>query len=253
MKKLLLVILASASISSYAQKFGQEFGLNYLYAKPMGNMGHIIQQGHGVAGHYGFVMPKSRFAFGLETAYAQYGRDKSQQQYNFADGSVVPMDIIVSNSFLNIMAYSRFYLATEGMLRPYLTGKLGYSAYSTNLNIYDPDDFDHCEPVDSEVLYNDGTMVATAGAGLKVDLGLAFKKLPRGMFYLEGGQVRYMNTDAPTHSHHGTTPDGNEVTAEFRNTQTQIIHQHHVGYLYQSPVQMTEFSFGITMNISPRE
>jgi hypothetical protein len=256
MKKLLVVVLALAWNSAHAQKWGSEFGLNYVFVKPVGGMGQIIAQGHGGSLNFGFVKPDGRLSLGLDMSVAQYGRDKSRQEYTLSDGTVAPMDIIVSNTFVNFMAYTRWYLGVEGVLRPYLTGKLGYSGFSTNLNIYDPDEFDHCEPVDSDVLYNDGTMIAVVGAGAKIDLASAFKQLPKGKFYFDGnvnftqgGQVHYMNADGPTH-HHSTTPDSDMVMAKFVNTQTQIVHEHHVGSLYSSAVQMTQVQVGFSMNIS---
>lgn len=256
MKKLLVVVLALACNSVYAQKWGREFGLNYVYAKPVGSMGQVIAQGHGGSLNYGWVKPNGRFSFGLDLSIAQYGRDKSQQEYTLDDGTVAPMDIIVSNSFVNVMTYSRWYLGVEGVLRPYLVGKLGYSGFSTNLNIYDPDESDHCDPVDSDVLYNDGTIVVSFGAGIKIDFASVFKKLAKGKFYLDGnisvtqgGQVRYMNVDAHTKQRYRTASD-DMIMADFVNTQTQIVHKHHVGYLYSSPAQMALLQVGLSMNIS---
>jgi hypothetical protein len=257
MKNLLVIVLALLCYSVQAQKWGQEFGLNYLYANPVGGMGRIIQHGDGVTLNYGLVIPNGRFSFGAEINLAQYGRDKSRQEYTMDDGSVAPMDIVVSNSFANIMVYSRWYLSTKGLLRPYLTGKLGYTGFSTDLNIYDPDDNDQCKPIDNDVLYSDGTMVAVVGAGVKVDFASVFKKLRTGRFYLEssinftqGGQVRYMSEDADAHHPYSNTPDSEHVMANFINTETQIVHQHHVGHLYTSPVQMTELRVGFSMTIS---
>lgn len=241
--------------SAHAQQWGQELGLNYVYANPAGAMGGIIDRGHGVTTHYGFVHPSSRLAFGLDVAFAQYGRDKNREEYTFDDGTVAPMDIIVSNSFANFMAYSKWYLREGGLLRPYVIGRVGYSAFSTNLNIYDPDDQDHCEPVENEVLQNDGTFVAAVGAGVKLDFASVFKRIETGRFFLEGnvnfmqgGNVRYMNADA--HGQHPRTPGSSDmVTARFINTDTQVIHEHHVGYVFSSPVQITEFRLGVSMSI----
>jgi hypothetical protein len=58
-----------------------------------------------------------------------------------------------------------------------------------------------------------------------------------------------MNADADPHHQKGA-PDVGHVTAEFINTQTMIVHEHHVGHLYQSPVQMTELRVGFSMSIS---
>jgi hypothetical protein len=256
MKNLLFIVLTLASFSVLAQKWGKEFGIHYLYADPVGGMGRIIARGNGVAMNFGFVKPDNRFAFGVDVSFAEYGRDKSRQQYEMEDGSFAPMDIIVSNSFVNIMAYSRWYLAVKGPVRPFLVGKLGYSAFSTDLSIYDPDDADHCEPVDSDVLYSDGTWVAGAGAGAKFDISTIFKKLRKDKFYFEtninftqGGQVRYMSEDAEANHPHSRIPDSDHVYAKFINTETLLVHEHHVGHLFRSPVQMTELHFGFSMHL----
>jgi len=256
MKNLLFIMAALTSLSVQAQRWGTEVGINYIYANPVGGMGQIIQRGNGVTVNLGWVRPSGRFSYGLDMSYAQYGRDKSRQEYTMSDGTVAPMDIIVSNSFINLMGYTRWYLATKGLVRPYLVGKFGYSAFNTSLNIYDPDDRDRCEPVDTDVLYNDGTWVASGGAGVKLDLGSIFRKLPKGKFYFEsnvnftqGGQVRYMSEDAAA-NHTSRTPDSDHVMATFVNTETQIVHKHHVGYLFRSPVQMTELRTGFAVNIS---
>jgi hypothetical protein len=257
MKNTMLILLMCSSFAVEAQRWGRELNAQYLYAKPLGPMGSIIDQGHGFGTNFGFVTPDSKLAFGVDLGFAQYGRDKSRQEYTFEDGSVAPMDVIVSNTFINAVAYSRYYLSTAGLVQPYLTGKLGYSAFSTHLNIYDPDDNDHCEPVDDDVLHRDGTFIASIGAGAKVDFATIFKRMQKGRFhfdasvsFIQGGEVRYMNADAPHTQHqHNSSPDADVVTAGFLNTQTQIVHEHHVGYLYSSVLQMTDLRVGVTMNI----
>jgi hypothetical protein len=254
MRKIFIVLLVSASSPLLAQKWSSEFGLNYVYAKPIGGMGRIIDRGNGIGFNLGAVNPHQRFTFGIDMSYVQYAREKTKQEYNLDDGTVAPMEIIVSNSFANFMGYARWYLTTKGMVRPFLVGKLGYSLFSTDLSVYDPDYKDHCEPVDDDVLYHDGTMIAGVGAGAKFDLRSVFKKLPAGRFYFEscfnftqGGQVRYMNSDADKHMQSGM-PDADPVMTQFINTQTQIIHEHHVGYLYTNPVQMFELQFGLSVH-----
>jgi hypothetical protein len=255
MKKLLFIVLALASFSVQAQNWKREYSVNYIYANPVGGMGRIIARGNGATMNFGFMKPESHFSFGVDVSMAAYGRDKSRQQYEMEDGSFAPMDIIVSNSFVNAMVYSRWYLSVKGPVRPYLVGKLGYSAFRTDLNIYDPDDRDHCEPVDSDVLYSDGTWVAAAGAGAKFDISTIFKKLSKDKFYFEtninftqGGQVRYMSEDAEANHPHSGTPDSDHVYAKFVNTETLLVHEHHVGHLFRSPVQMTELRIGFSMS-----
>jgi hypothetical protein len=257
MKYLILVLSALICSSVQAQNWGREFGVNYVYSKPMGGMGQTIQQAHGATLNFGLVNPSRHFSFGIDVSLAEYGRDKSRQEYTLEDGSVAPMDIIVSNTFVNAMAYSKWYLVTEGLFRPYLVGKLGYAGFNTALNIYDPDDADHCEPVDSDVLYHDGTWLTAIGAGVKVDFATVFKRIQKSKFYLEsninftqGGQVRYMNADAHANHANHSTPGSEHVMADFLNTETLIVHRHHVGHLYTSTAQMTEIRIGFSMNIS---
>lgn len=249
-------MLTLVCYSVQAQKWHNEWGLYYAYSNPSGAMGNIIQQGHGGNVYYGWVNPGGRVAVGLDLSLSLYGHDKSRQEYQMDDGTFAPMDVIVTNTFLNIMVYARWYLTNEGMLRPYLVGKLGYTRFNTDLNIYDPDEWDHCKPLDHDVLYNDGTFAAAAGAGVKIDLASVFRKLQTAKFYfdaninfVQGGDVRYMNADANP-GHHKPAPDVGHVTAEFINTQTQIVHEHHVGHLYQSAVQMTEIRVGFSMHLS---
>jgi hypothetical protein len=116
------------------------------------------------------------------------------------------------------------------------------------LNIYDPNDLDSCEPVETDILQKDGTFIFSFGGGLKYDLVNVFKKLRKeflyvnlSAFYTQGGAINYMNTDGPTAQHHSNSNRMSEFEAAFINTQTQIIHKHHVGYLYTSSVQMMDF------------
>ena len=247
MKKLLLLsFLMSVMCTLHAQR-KQEVALGYQYADPMGSMAYNIAHANGITLNYGVLTLEDRLAVGLDINYAWYGRDKSRQEYEMEDGSTAPMDIIVNNAFATFSVYGRWYLKTEGPLLPFVTTKVGYAYFTTDLNIYDPDDFDHCEPVDTEQLYDDGTFVASAGAGVKFDLSKIFGRLDANVLHLEGsynltqgGQVSYMNANEDaTPSHHHGNPDSDHVTADFLNTQTQIVHKHHIGYLYKNPLQMS--------------
>jgi hypothetical protein len=144
-------------------------------------------------------------------------------------------------------------------LRPYAEFKAGYSLFTTNLLILDPDDTDSCEPVDTEVLKKEGTMAYSAGGGLRVDLSVMSKNGRPGRSYIDfsvnatqGGRVDYMNTDAPAQSQQHSSQRGNDVEAEFINTQTQVVHKHHVGSVYSSFVQATDFRLGLLFTVGGR-
>lgn len=235
------------------QPLKTEFGFGYTFAAPVGTMQKNINNGHGFTTEYYLLSKNDRLALGVDLNYTIYGHDKSRQEYTFNDGTVAPMDITVSNSFLNLMLGSRYYFNEGKVIKQFVTLRTGYTLFRTNLSIYDPDDLDHCEPIDKDLLLKDGTFLVSGGGGIQWDMRNIFKKhLPNtfvfnlGASLTLGGKVRYMNTDAPDHSHHMPNSD---VTAQFINTQTQIVHKHHVGYVYSSYVEMIELRAGFVMRL----
>ena len=232
----------------------QEVALGYQYADPMGSMAYNIEHANGITLNYGVLTLEDRLAVGLDINYAWYGRDKSRQEYEMEDGSTAPMDIIVSNTFGHLAVYGRWYLSAEKTLRPFLSARAGYMWFNTDLNIYDPDDLDHCEPIDTDVLARDRTFAGAIGGGVKADLSGLFEQLPPNKFHFEaainltqGGRVSYMNVNGPM-PHHGS-PHADYVSADFLNTETMVVHRHHVGYLYNSHVQMTEVKLGFSLQL----
>jgi opacity protein-like surface antigen len=254
MKKLLFVLLLIATIQTSFAQWSREWSLGYVYTSPTGKMKQNIDRAHGGVLDFHFLSPDKKLALGTDLNYSIYGFDKTRQQYTFSDGTTADMDIQVSNSFFNLMASGRYYLLTGKKVSPYVGLKAGYSWYVTDLNIYDPDDFDSCKPVETDMLQQDGTWIYSLGGGLQYDLSDLFEKLRKEVllisvsaFYTQGGTVDYMNTDVPDGHHSGSPPNRtSDLEASFINTQTQVIHKHHVGYVYSSYAQMLDFRFTIT-------
>jgi hypothetical protein len=251
MKTFFTCLFVIGALASFSQPKGMEMGLSFIGSAPQGSMRENMTVAGGLSMDFYFTPATNRYALGLEMSVNGYGYDKTRQTYNFSDGSSAPMDIIVNNNFFNFMLAGRHFLS-QGKVRPYINAKAGYSVYSTSLNIYDPDEFDHCEPVDSDVLKRDGAIIFSAGGGVRWEM--LPKKNPGRFFlnlsanYTSGGKVDYMNADAPKHSHTNHTSD---VYMEFLNTQTQVVHEHHVGNVYTSLVELIDFRFGVTMRFNP--
>jgi opacity protein-like surface antigen len=259
MKSLSIIFLLLIAIgTAHAQSWSKVFGMNYGFTLPTGGMKQNIRYGNGFGMSLLFTEPSNRLSIGPEFIYGNYGHSKSQQDYEFPDGTTAPMNIIVNNNFINMMATARLNLVVDGPIRPYATAKLGYSLFTTRLNIVDPNDNDSCEPVESNLLTHDGTIIYSAGGGVSIDAAAIFRKAQRGRVYIDvsstitqGGRINYMNEDAPDpHMSHNSSTRAEEVQARFINTQTQVVHEHHVGYLYNSFVQMVDFRLGLTVNCS---
>jgi hypothetical protein len=250
-------ILLLCTVAAFAQWQGG-LGMDFTYAQPTRGMKQNISQGGGLTLNFEMFNPEYRVLPTFEMNYIIYGRDKTTQTYDFGDGSFADMDMIVNNEVLTVSGGVKILLRKQGLIMPFATMKAGRAFFTTNLAIFDPDDGDHCEPVDSDLLQRDGTWVYSAGGGLRIDLAALFgKKLQPGNLFLDfsvnsiqGGRVNYMNVDAPANAgQHSMGTRTQDVEADFINTQTQVVHQHHVGYLYNSFVQMVDFRVGLSMRL----
>lgn len=249
---ILITFVLLFAFGSTQGQWNREWSMGYTFANPMGKMKFNINQGHGVVLDFYLVSPDGRYSLGTDFNYTIYGYDQSMQDYVFPDGTLAQADVHVSNSFLNWTVAARYNLMVNRVITPYVGAKVGYAWYRTDLNIYDPDDLDNCAPLDRDILMKDGTMIVSLGGGIQYDLAHVFKKLEANVFllnlsayYTQGGQVSYMNADGPEH-HTTSTDRTGEVTADFINTQTQIVHQHHVGNLYSSYARMMDFRLAFT-------
>ena len=64
----------------------------------------------------------------------------------------------------------------------------------------------------------------------------------------QGGTVDYMNVHK--HSQPTTQTPESDVTARFINNRTQVVHEHHVGHVYSSMVEMMEYRVGAVFRLS---
>ncbi|MFZ5999721.1 MAG: hypothetical protein ACOYW3_04375 [Bacteroidota bacterium] len=255
MKQLLLLFSALSVISPVMAQWIPELSTGYVYSSPIRGMKQTISRAHGVQLFAGLTNPSTRITYGLEFSYGGYASDKSEQEYQMDNGTFAPMSIVVNSGFMNLLGVTRLNLLTHGTVRPYALFKGGYSWYKTNLNIYDEDDYDQCEPVESELLQKDGALIYSIGGGVQVNLSNLFRRAPRNFLYLDlqtsmtsGGRVTYMNSKAPSTAK--PLPDGtqaSDLTAEFVNVYTQVRHPHHVGYVYSSFINMMDFRLGFTI------
>jgi hypothetical protein len=233
------------SISAMAQTW--EFGSNFNLSQPAGAMTRTMNNAFGIT-FEGARAFKSPFSLGLETGFASYGSQRTRQQYTFDDGAVTETDVVVRNNIFNLNLTGKYFLRNNKKINPYVSGKLGWTWYKTNLIIEDPEDETDCHPLESDILSRDNTYVASGGAGVRVDFSSLFQKMNDESFYfdlsvhtIQGGTIQYMNVN---HDPSRQAPD-KDVVAKFINTQTQVIHEHHVGYVYTSLVNMVEYRLGV--------
>jgi hypothetical protein len=228
----------------FAQKW--DFGMDFNVLQPIQGMQRTMDNAFGV-NFFAARNLKAPFSIGMEVGFNNYGSQTTRQEYVFDDGTSTETDVVVNNNIFNFNVAGKYFLRNSKNLNPYVTGKLGYSRFTTSLYIEDPEDETGCEPLESDVLYRDGTFTASAGAGLQLDLSAVFSKMQSDVFFVDlsiqsvrGGTVQYMNVDIDP----SKPAPAKDVMAKFINTNTQVIHEHHVGYVYSGLVDMLQYRLG---------
>jgi hypothetical protein len=259
---LLTCVLALAGTVACAQV---DMMFNFNFSRPQQEMNTYMSSAFGINGQVLYLVPNTRLAVGADLGYSTYGCQSSRQTYRFTDGSVTETDVSVGNNIVTINLVGRMDLLSGGPLVPYLIGQAGYNRYFTDLTIADPNDADGCRPLANHTLLGDGALSVTGGAGLRWDLSTIIKSAaPRRIFidfsaqYTQGGRVNYMNVNLPPsppepvphHSHHHISADGAIMySTRFINPQNQVIHEHHVGDVYRTPIQLLSYKLGFVYRI----
>jgi hypothetical protein len=243
--KFLMLFLVSSSIG-YSQGF--EMGSNLIFSQPVSGMKNDMSNAFGITLDIAKKFKSSPFTVGTELTFSSYGTQNSVQEYTFDDGTTTETNVHVNNNITNLRLTGKYFLRKDKKFNPYLSGKAGWAWFTTRLTIDDPEDIDGCTPLVNDVLQRDNTYSLSAGAGARVDFSSLFKNMPEQRFFfdlsvhaVQGGRVRYMNVDADSKS----TPPQSDVMARFINTRTQVIHTHHVGYVYTNMLNMMEYRLGV--------
>jgi hypothetical protein len=207
----------------------------------------------------------TNFQFGLAFNVGLYGYHTEPIAFA-TDSNVVNTDLNISNAFHNYSFYNKytFNQFSEGRLIPFVDAKLGWSFFRTKLYIADPEDVSNCEPLEKDIMQKDNNWAVYAGAGFDLKLsGLIRPEREKDFMqtyftfsfgYNLGGKVSYMNVDhneTANVQHHGSATSSKyekvEYYAAFVNTQTQVVHEHHIGYLFTSPIRMLEIKAGFSL------
>ena len=243
--RIVLFLLIPATIS-----FGQglEIGSNFVFTQPVSGMKKDMSNAFGMSIDIAKKLKASPFTIGTELVLCSYGTQTSRQEYTFDDGTSTETNVHVNNNITNLRLTGKYFLRNGKKFNPYVSGKAGWAWFTTRLTIDDPEDVDGCTPLENDVLQRDNTYSLSAGGGVRLDFSTIFRNMPEQKFLfdfsahaVQGGRVRYMNVNQDPQS----MPAQSDVMAQFINTRTQVIHTHHVGYVYTNMLNMMEYRFGV--------
>jgi hypothetical protein len=233
---------------SFASGQNWEMGSNFILSQPVSGMKRDMNNAFGMTVDIARKFKNKPFTMGTELSIGSYGTQNSEQEYTFDDGTTTETNVHVSNNITNLRLTGKYFLRADKKFNPYVSGKAGWAWFTTRLTIDDPEDVDGCTPLVNDVLQRDNTYSVSAGAGARIDFTTIFHKMSEKRFYfdlsvhaVQGGRIQYMNVHQDSKA---TTPTS-DVMAKFINTRTQVIHTHHVGYVYTNMLNMVEYRFGV--------
>jgi hypothetical protein len=253
MKILRIITLLLLSITTV---FGQswELGSNFILSQPVSGMKKDMNNAFGITFDVAKKLKSAPFTVGTEISVGSYGTQNSTQEYTFDDGTTTETNVHVNNNITNLRLTGKYFLRKDTKFNPYVSAKAGWAWFTTRLTIDDPEDTDGCTPLVNDVLQRDNTYSVSAGAGARLDFSALFKNMPTDRFYfdmsvhvVQGGRIQYMNVHQDSKQ---SAPDS-DVMAKFINTRTQVIHTHHVGYVYTNMLNMMEYRFGVICKFNP--
>ncbi len=260
MKKLQYTFLFFCFVLCLASSGFAQIGINvgYQNSKALGLMSTNINK----AAHGGFFEAfaylKKGLSVGVQFAYSRYGYQENKDYYQFENGYEGIIDVEVGNYLVNNHLYLQYDFLSESFIRPYVTAGVGITKFYSDLNIDDPrEEFtsDCPKPLEYDILLKDRTANFMLGTGLKFNIGALFDYdneclLDVKVNYLGGGQVRYMNLNAPD-SNLVSPSKGENIGFGFASqAQPDVVHQYHIGRSYTSPMQMLTVQVGLIFQLT---
>ncbi len=263
MKRYLLSLFIVTPLLTQAQF---ETKMSYVFNSPQNFMRSSLDIASGFAMEMYGSVKKTNYYTGISFNVGVYSYHTEPIAFETADGSIINTNLNITNSFNSWSIYHKYRFSKfeeNGRLIPFIDGRTGWSFFRTSLFIEDPNDTDNCHPLEQSIMQKDNAWTVYGGAGFDLLLTGIFNPerhatcgCPKSYFSFSvgfnyGGKVSYMNVDkegsntSATHNHEAMTDgDKKEYYTSWVNNQTEVVHQHHTGYLYTSPIRMLEIKTG---------
>jgi hypothetical protein len=234
--------------------FGQNFYMNagYSFGAPQQKMNDKINALHSLSLGANYQVPRTnkRLQVGAELGWGTYANTSKEQTFSFPNGSTTRTQVNYSSNVLQGALTSRLLITPTRNISPYISAKIGYASFYSNIFIEDPHDEDGCRPLDQKNLIKDGTIMAGYGGGVQVDWATFSPNASKKRMYMDlrvqsirGGSLDYINTKRLIDASAPPPPgeDGKAVSVKFINATTNEIHEHQVAEVYTTPLRMLEF------------
>jgi hypothetical protein len=242
----LLLLLFCASATA---QFNVSVG--YSGSVPLEEMAKRINMLHSISASGSYTVPKigERLQVGIDLSLGTYAQSTKEQTFRFGNGTTTVTDVQYSSNVFQGNVHAKLQAFRSAVINPYISGKVGYASFYSNVYIEDPHDETGCRALDQSNIITDGTLIKGYGGGLMFDFTLFSKYSRKGRNFIDfsvsrnsGGKVNYINTKklydaaAPASITSGSKP----LNVRFVNASTQQIHEHQVAEVFTTPVDFLE-------------
>ncbi len=252
----LLFIISTLKAQEFKTNERLEMVVAYKMGIPSGNMGYYIHQGHGFSLQM-MAKPKTKIPLwiGGNLDFLIYGSHTTPQLYTFPNGSTANVDVNVNSTIVSYQLAMKYQFPIHQRIEPYAMLRMGGASFTTNLYIDDPSNGDECVALEQDILHKSNTFNLTPALGSRIFFDkYKFLFLDFNVGYTLGGEVSFMiptkGEDMTQQPHHNlsTNSEAQPYYADFINRNTQIIHKHHVGNIYNATFKMIQLRLGIGIN-----
>jgi len=232
--------------------FYSEATIGLLHSTGQGMMENTVGSGYGFAAELFFFLGESNFSLGLDAGFSVYEDRSFQDLYYFDNGELGVVDVNIWNSFSTVGLNTRYHLARNRVINPYVFSRLGSTRFMSNLDIEDPrlSHTQYCPvPLVSEMVLSSRTLTFSYGAGVQFDVGKIFSGRPSGVLFdiraqmLRGGPTRHMSFEEPASF---ANFESDLFIGFASEIEPELVHDYHVGYIYNSPLRMIDTRFQLT-------
>lgn len=247
MKYIYFFLFSCSSLFSSAQS---GIGFSYSCSAPLGDMSKNIGTIHSLTMDYMYRLPGkwNRLEAGVDMGWGIYASQRKKQTFTFTDGSTTTTWVNYNSNMVQGGIQARLRLTKDRLAVPYLSGKIGYHSLYSNIYVEDPEDEGGCKALQQRNIIKDGSITASYGGGVLVDLALFSPKSRKERVFFNlsvqhtaGGRIDYINTKKLIDANNppvGT--DGKPLNLQFINASTQQIHEHQVAQVFNSPLRMLD-------------
>jgi hypothetical protein len=269
MKKILLITSMLCTFNLFAQINRIELGFNSNTAIPNKHIMPNMNTAWGMGFSMGYRISKALpLSLTYNGNFSWYGMKTLEQTFIFNDSSSTNTNVDYTSGFHRHLIGAKYTVGKENSkLMAYAMPQFGLGITNSRIVVHDPASADDCKVLQNKTTQRFVGAVYGFEAGVQYGIGTsgsyrAFNKhvekdfnstyITASVAYLGSvssfkySNVNYMMDNGHNHGSTTTNADQREaISTEFVNLSSNQIHQHKIGELYQTRIQMWQINVGI--------